>query len=35
MDIGGQFGQMQKPTPPLLVVVLPEGASDIYTGVKQ
>jgi len=34
LDIGGQFGRMRKPTPPLLVVVLPEGASDIYTAVK-
>jgi eukaryotic translation initiation factor 2C len=34
LNIGGQFSQMKKPTPPLLVVVLPDGASDIYTAVK-
>jgi len=33
LNVGAQFGP-QRPTPPLLVVVLPDGAADIYTAVK-
>ena len=33
--VGNDFSQRKKPNPPLLVVVLPDGASDIYTAVKQ